>query len=242
MEAATWYVLLRRNRYHMPMKPSSVARPPKTPLAGVLAALGFLLTASGALGQPAQDNDAFVLVATAKLAHSNYRQTVILAIPHENGHHVGLMLNRPTRQSLADLFPDHLPSKKVAEPVYFGGPVSQQAVFALIRSPQSPGQGSLAVIKDLFLAITATSVDRIIEERPQDARFYAGTVFWRPWELREELEKNYWHVMDASLDLVFRRDTKELWEELTRLSRAVRADTRLGDSLALQIADPLPAR
>jgi len=235
-------VLLRRNRYHMPMKPFPVARPARALFASVLATLGFLLTASGALGQPTQDNDAFVLVATAKLTHSNYRQTVILAIPHENGHHVGLMLNRPTRQSLADLFPDHLASKKVAEPVYFGGPVSQQAVFALIRSPQSPGQGSLAVIKDLFLAITATSVDRIIEEKPQDARFYAGTVFWRPGELREELENNYWHVMDASLDLVFRRDTKGLWEELTRLSRAVRADTRLGDSLALQIADPLPAR
>lgn len=235
-------MLLRRNRYHMPMKQSPVARPAKTPLASVLAALGLLLAASTALGQPAQEDDAFVLVATSKLAHSNYRQTVILAIPHENGHHVGIMLNRPTRQSLADLFPDHLPSKKVAEPVYFGGPVSQQAVFALIHSAQSPGQGSLAVIKDLFLAITATSVDRIIEERPQDARFYVGTVFWRPGELREELEKSYWHVMDARLDLVFRRDTKGLWEELTRLSRAVRADTRFGDSLALQTADLLPAR
>ena len=34
---------------------------------------------------------------------------------------------RPTRRSLGNLFPEHEPSKKVADPVYYGGPFSRGA-------------------------------------------------------------------------------------------------------------------
>ena len=179
---------------------------------------------AAALAQDVKANDAFLLVATAALNNSSYRRTVILSVPIDGDRHFGIIINRPSKRTLAELFPEHAPSKQVTEPVFFGGPMSQRAIFALVRGAEAPGRGALRVMDGLFLAITANTVDRIIEQMPRQARFYAGDVIWRPGELNDELGDGYWHVMDADPDLLFRKDTQALWDELSRLARALRAD------------------
>ena len=190
----------------------------------VLTLVGLLVPAVGAWGQGGDENDAFVLVATSALDASSYRRTVILTLPIEGDRHIGIVLNRPTRRTLAELFPEHEPSKQVTESVFFGGPMFQGAIFALVRSEKSPGRGSVRVIDGLYLALTAATVDRIIEQEPQQARFFMGDVMWRPGELREELEDGYWHVMNAHPDFMFRKDTQGLWDELSRLTGELSAD------------------
>ena len=140
------------------------------------------------------------------------------------GRHIGLVLNRPSRRTLAELFPEHEPSKEVTEPVFFGGPMSQRAIFALVRSEKNPGRGALRILEGLYLAITASSVDHVIEQWPRQARFYVGDVIWRPGELGEELGSSYWHVMNVHPDLLFRKETQGLWDELSRRARALSAD------------------
>ncbi len=196
----------------------------KSILAAILALGSLLLPSAAARAQGGEENDAFVLVATSTLGSSSYRMSVILALPIDGDRHIGIVLNRPTRRTLAELFPEHEPSKQVAESVFFGGPMSQRAIFALVRSQQSPGRGSLRVMDGLYLALTAASVDHIIEQQPQQARFFVGDVLWRPDELREELEEGYWQVMNAHPDLMFRKDTRGLWDELSRFAGALSAD------------------
>ena len=186
-------------------------------------ALGALLV-PGAAAQEAMPSDAFLLVAKATLNNSSYRRTVILSVTIEGDRHIGIILNRPSKRMLAELFPEHEPSKKVTEPLFFGGPMSERAIFALVRRAESPGRGALRILDDLFLAMTANAVDRIIEQAPQQARFFVGDVIWRPGELKNELRDGYWHVMDLDPDLLFRKDTQALWDELSRLARALRAD------------------
>ena len=191
--------------------------------ARMVSALLLALPAAAALAQAPEEAEAVLLIATAQLGNSSFRQTVILAVPYSNDRHVGVILNRPTRQHLASLFPEHEPSKKIAEPVFFGGPMSPRAIFAVVHSSQSPGGSSIPLMKDVFLALTMTGVDRVIEEHSQAARFYVGNVVWRPGELREELGDGYWHVLNVDPELLFRKNTEGLWGELSRLARAVRA-------------------
>lgn len=188
-----------------------------------LALIGLLLPGAAAFAQDAGTHDAYVLVATAALNQSSYRRTVILSLPVDGNRHIGVILNRPSKRMLAELFPEHEPSKKVAEPVFFGGPMSQRAIFALVRGTENPGRGSLRIADDLFLAMTENAVDRIIEQAPGQARFFIGDVIWRPGELREEIEDGYWHVLNLDKELLFRKDTQALWDELSRYARAPRA-------------------
>ena len=207
-------------------------------LAVVLTLVCLLVPAAAAWAQSSEEGDAFVLVATSALDTSSYRKSVILALPIEGGRHIGIVLNRPSRRTLAQLFPDHEPSKQIAEPVFFGGPMSQRAIFALVRGGEKPGRGSLRIMDDLYLALTTISVDRIIEQQPREARFFAGNVIWRPGELDDELGGGYWHVMNAHPDLMFRKDTQGLWEELWRLARAVRARKDMRGYLASYSPEP----
>src|SRR6266540_6544649 len=67
------------------------------------------------------------LVAAPRLVDPDYRGAVLLAVPVDNNRHVGVILNRPTGRSLASLFPEHVPSKLVHDPVYFGGPMDRKS-------------------------------------------------------------------------------------------------------------------
>jgi putative transcriptional regulator len=171
----------------------------------------------------AQEDEAVFLVAHPAFRDLDYRQTVLIAAPAPNGGHVGVILNRPTRRSLGSLFPDHAPSKKVVDPVYYGGPFSPGALVALVKSDAAPGAGAVQVMKHLYLAFQANTIDQVIETHPNDARYYVGYVGWRPGELKSEIDKGLWSVLGADLDVVFRKDTEGLWEELLQQTRRIRA-------------------
>src|SRR5258706_9988034 len=158
-----------------------------------------VLVATALWGEPllAQEEDAMFLVAHPAFRDLDYRQTVLIAAPGPSGGHVGVILNRPTRRALSTLFPDHEPSKKVIDPVYYGGPFSRGALVALVRTDASPGGGSVAVMKNLYLAFRANTIDQIIESKPNEARYYVGYVGWRPGELKSEIERGPWSVLSA---------------------------------------------
>lgn len=194
-----------------------------------LAAVAFALPAT------AQEEEAMILVAHPAFRDLEYRQTVLIAAPAPNGGHVGVILNRPTKRSLGSLFPEHEPSKKVIDPVYYGGPFSRGALVALVHAHDSPGPGSVPLMKDLYLAFRANTIDHVIETTPNDARYYVGYVGWRPGELRSEIDRGLWTVVNADLEMVFRKDTDSLWEELLQSSKRIRAAAPGDQRLALAI-------
>jgi putative transcriptional regulator len=186
-----------------------------------LLALAAFMLAAPAFAQ----EDAMLLIAHPAFRDVEYRQTVLLAAPAPNGGHVGVILNRPTRRSLGSLFPEHEPSKKVVDPVYYGGPFSRGALVALVRGDHSPGAGSVLLMKDLYLAFRANTIDHVIETTPNEARYFVGYVGWRPGELKSELDRGLWSVLNADLEMVFRKDTEGLWEELLQSTKRIRAQS-----------------
>ena len=202
-------------------------------LIGAVLTAGTLLSVAPGWAQSLADSDAVVLVASPALRDADYRQTVVICVPIENNRHIGVIINRPTQRSLASLFPDHGPSKKVLEPVFYGGPMSRSAVIALVHSDHNPGRGSIGMMKDLFLAMTVSVVDQVIEKTPNQARYYVGYIVWRPGELRSELDRRVWYVVNGNTDTVFRKDTSGLWEEMLRMARSVTAQADSDGAVAL---------
>lgn len=159
-----------------------------------------------------------ILVAKPELRDQMYGATILIATPLGSDQHVGFILNRPTPYTLGRIFPDHGPSQKVVDPIYLGGPFNSQLIFALVRQPESPGGSSIELMPGLHAAFDGATVDRIIESRPDQARFVAGLVAWRPGELREEIRRGLWYVLEPDSALVLRSQTEGLWEELVRRS------------------------
>lgn len=152
-----------------------------------------------------------VLLVAVPALQGLYRETTLIAVPVA-GAHIGFILNRASAFKLGALFPSHEPSAKVADPVYFGGPEMSEAVLAVVHG--NPGTSALHLVGDVFVVSNAAAVDRIIEQTPNDARYFAGFVGWRPGELVKEIEAGYWATGEADDSLFFRPDTSGLWNEL----------------------------
>jgi putative transcriptional regulator len=178
-----------------------------------MAACAIAAIAWSSPARPTDTTEPILLVAKRQLQDKVYGSTILIARPIGAGRHVGFIVNKPTQMTLGKLFPTHEPSRKVTDPVFLGGPVSTEVIFALVQG-KSPGGRSLKILDDLYLAIDSEVVDSIIEKQPAQARFFAGMVLWRPGELNEEVKRGLWYLVDAKADLVLRKQTDGMWEEL----------------------------
>lgn len=188
-----------------------------------LLALLFLVTAPG-VALAGDLSEPIILVAKPELRDQTYGASILVVTPLGDDQHIGFIVNRPTTATLGSVFPEHGPSHKVIDPVYLGGPISSQLIFAMVQRPDSPGEHSLAVMPGLYVAFESAVVDRIIESESDHARFVAGLVTWQPGELQKEVEAGAWYVLAPDPALVMRKP-EGLWEELVR--RSQRADNTI---------------
>jgi len=177
------------------------------------------------LAWSADITDTVLLVAKRNLKDRIYGSSILVARPLGDDRHVGFIVNKPTTMTLGKLFPKHLPSQKVVDPVYLGGPTGPEVIFAMIKGRESPGGRSLQLAPGLFVAFDSAVVDRIIESQPQQARFFAGMVLWQPMELGEEVKRGLWYVLEPQPEILLRKSTDGLWEEL--VGRSERKDNTI---------------
>jgi putative transcriptional regulator len=187
-------------------------------LKSLVAVLALLSAAIGVAraAEPIELSQAALLVATDRLAGSPYEEIVLLVAPIEQGGHVGFIVNRPTKVKLQDLFPEHAPSRKVLSPIYVGGPVLPEAVFALARKAPKGDGTVIALMPGLVAVLDRASVDRVIETTPNEAHYFVGMVIWAPGELAGEIRDGAWRVRPASAAAVLAANPAALWQQLVK--------------------------
>jgi len=173
------------------------------------------------LAWSADITDTVLLVAKRNLKDRIYGSSILVARPLGDDRHVGFIVNKPTTMTLGKLFPKHIPSQKVVDPVFLGGPTGPEVIFAMIKGRESPGGRSLQLAPGLYVAFDSAVVDRIIESQPQQARFFAGMVLWQPMELGEEVKRGLWYVLEPQPEILLRKSTDGLWEELVGRSERI---------------------
>jgi putative transcriptional regulator len=176
------------------------------------AALSLLMLCLGWL-PPAGAADAdrpLVLVAAPELQDPLYGGSVLVVTPVGSDQHAGFIVNRPTNFKLGK-----------AGPIYLGGPIEPELIFALVERNNSPGAKSIQIAPGLYAAYDGSVVDGIIKSDPQHARLMAGLVVWRAGELRDEIKRGAWYTLEPDAALVM-RNPEGLWEELVRRSQQLR--------------------
>ena len=182
-------------------------------------AVAVLLACFAGLAQAADLSKTVILVAKPELrADPIFGSAILVATSIGGEQHAGFIVNHPTSVTLASVFPGDGPAQKVVDPIYLGGPVDSDVIFALVRS-ESPGQGSIQLMPGVFAALNGKAVDRAIASDPERARFLAGLVVWKPGELQEEIKQGLWYVLEPDPALVLPSSTDGLWEELARRSK-----------------------
>jgi len=184
------------------------------------AAIAVLLLALPAAGQQGDRPNAVLLIAKPELRDPNFRQAVVLVTQSEDGSTVGVILNRPTRAK----------DEKSGEPIFFGGPVMIQAKVALFRTESVPQGPAFPVLKGIYLSMHPVILEPLLAGPRGNYRLYAGFSGWAPRQLESEMERDDWHVLPASEELIFRRNTDGLWRELLERAQARKRPHVLQDS------------
>jgi len=165
------------------------------------------------------------LLATPKVQHPYWKETVILLLEHGPGGTLGVILNRPLAIPLAEVLPE-IPGIRERElQVYLGGPVAKHELLFLLRAEQGP-EGARAVVPDVYFGPSEILIDaRLFAATPaSELRVFAGRAGWAPQQLDGELARGDWRVLPADAEAVFELDSERQWQELMqrRLQRWVR--------------------
>jgi putative transcriptional regulator len=167
----------------------------------------------GSVAVQSQNQDRPMLVVAAPGLAGFYSRAVMVVMPKDEGH-VGFMINRATRTTVASAFPDDAVAGKVAEPIYLGGPREPQQMYAVV--PRDPGEGSRRLFGNVFVTVSGKTVDRILAESPREARYFGGYVAWEKGELEQQVGEGKWLVTEADETVLFHPQPDALWPDLVK--------------------------
>jgi putative transcriptional regulator len=148
-----------------------------------------------------------LLVATPLLYDPNFFRTVVLLLQHDEDGCLGVVLNRPTAEPVADHLPEW--AERVPDPqtVNFGGPVDPAVAIGLALA----GEGMATGVPGLSLVDLSAPPD----ESSQPVRIYSGYAGWGSEQLEMEIATGSWYVVQASPDDPFDSDDEQ-WRRILR--------------------------
>ena len=148
-----------------------------------------------------------LLLATPVLVDPHFWRTVIFMLQHDDEGTVGIVLNRPTSELVAD----HLPtwSERGEDParIFYGGPVEPE--MAITLGPVGSGEAT---------ALPGVSLVDLSGDPDPEAgrvRVYSGYAGWGAGQLEAEIEEGSWYVVQASPDDPFDRPEGQ-WSRVLR--------------------------
>jgi putative transcriptional regulator len=156
-----------------------------------------------------------LLLDSGQLTGSFFHRTVVLICQHDQEGAFGLILNRPTDNTVADALVAELPDSLKEQKIYVGGPVQPTALSYLHSDSFIPGA---TVIPNLELGHSLEALTELGQSysASKQVRLYAGYAGWAGGQLDDELKRKAWVTHSASLDLVFHANSSELWRIILR--------------------------
>jgi putative transcriptional regulator len=159
-----------------------------------------------------------LLVASRGLGDPLFQESVVLMLPIKDGPLlVGLIVNKPSKIKVRDLFPDSPGLEQDEAMVYFGGPVdaSVGARSAVFRSKTPPAKAT-QVFGDVYVTFDP-GVILALAENPQQSsnvRVFVGRAQWAPEQFEAEVAAGAWHSLRGGADSIFTTLPEMLWPSL----------------------------
>ncbi len=153
------------------------------------------------------------LIAMPSMMDSVFSKTLTYVCEHNEQGALGLVINRPTDLTLANLFkqlgiPSTDPLREIP-PVLFGGPVQLDCGFVL-HHPVGKWQSTLAINQEVGLTTSLDILQAIANsEGPEQILVALGYAGWAPGQIEHELGQNAWLTVPASSNVIFDLPSEE---------------------------------
>lgn len=152
------------------------------------------------------------LVASPHLVDPNFLRSVVLVIQHDEQGAFGVVLNRPTNNTIAELWGliSQTPCDN-ASPVHVGGPVAGP----LIAVHGDAALSEMEIVPGVHFASAKESIVQLVTQSQCDVRLFVGYSGWGAGQLDSELQAGGWLTERATREDVF-SDYEDLWNRVAR--------------------------
>ncbi len=132
---------------------------------------------------------------------------------------MGLILNRPSEQSIADLLQQQSEITQLernmqlrTQNVFSGGPVATDHAFVLYTE-SSEFEDTLHFGEHFLLSSSNEIIEAIANgQGPKKFMLFLGYCGWDANQLNDEINRNAWLTVGADPDLVFQTPAEQQWQ------------------------------
>lgn len=167
-----------------------------------------------------------LLIASPRLPDANFYRSVVLIIHHDEQGAFGVVLNRPTNNTVAEIWEmvSDQPCK-CAQPINVGGPVA--GPLMALHTNQACSENE--IIPGVHFATHRDHLNRIVRDPGGPFRIFSGYAGWAAGQLEAELKVGGWMTLPASSEYVF-SDADTMWK---------RASQEVGSRITRPLLGPL---
>lgn len=155
------------------------------------------------------------LIAMPTLADANFSQTVTLICEHNEQGALGLIINRPMRMRLNDVFEQlelgAAPFAAHDQPILQGGPVQPDRGFVIHRA--GPTWESTVVVSDQIHVTTSRDILNAMAagHGPAPMCMVLGYAGWEAGQLEAEISQNSWLTVPVDERILFDTPYEQRW-------------------------------
>jgi putative transcriptional regulator len=150
-----------------------------------------------------------LLIATPQLNAPLFAKSVILMLHHDEDGAMGVILNRPTDASIAEI------SEKVFgerfewdKPLLLGGPVP--GPMLVIHADEALADQE--IIPGVYRTFDAALIRELVRQEAEPSLVVANCSGWGPGQLEGEFGWDSWLTLPATAEHIFWDGDKDIWE------------------------------
>ena len=184
-------------------------------LCGLLLFLCLAGPGGAAAGLNAADAKALtsiLVIGRPELPDDDFADSVILVMNNLGPGTAGLVLNRPSKVEVSQLFPGIKRLARLHDRVYFGGPVDLGAVWFLVRAA-APPEHAIKACDGVYLSADRALLLKLLgRDKPMEGlRIFFGHAGWAPGQLEAEIDDGDWTLDRARPDAIFNGKSDHPW-------------------------------
>ncbi|GGG51547.1 YqgE/AlgH family protein [Bizionia arctica] len=146
------------------------------------------------------------------IGDSSFNRSIVLLADHTEEGSIGFILNKPLDYTIHDLIPEVKANFKI----YNGGPVEQDNLYFIHKSPELI-PNSIEISLGIFWGGDFDKVAELIANdqlSEENIRFFLGYSGWDSNQLDEELKINSWVVTENIYKKsIIEKDYRSFWKE-----------------------------
>lgn len=166
------------------------------------------------------------LIAMPNLNDPHFEQSVSYICEHNNEGAMGIVINRTTDVTFADLCEqlniEVTDTDTLSYPVFLGGPVETERGF-ILHSPIGEWENTLEVTKDIGLTMSQDIIQAIADgydadnKPPENFIISLGYAGWSEDQIEDEIAENVWLNVPASNEILFKTPIEQRWKAAAAL-------------------------